>query len=526
VQRRSALQIVHRWSIVECPGIDSVCWISSLKSIMTDASSPKPPHILYITTDQLRPDALSCYGCEAIDTPNLDRLAAEGCLFRKAYCASPICLPSRYTMITGQFPHTNRLYSNLTQNRLSPDQPNLYKELKAIGYRTGHIGKCHYTGAPYKKVVKQATVDEEACKAYYMSLGIDNLYLQNDKNNSQWFYDDYSRECELAGHLEAWRNEIRYSGKQQVFTFPGPAEWHPDSWVGRKAVDYVQTQQGDRPQFLWVSFSGPHYPFDPPAEYLDRVRDDKVGQGHWHPDEFNDPRKIQSGKFHNLPVEERLTNGADGQAGTEVTDEYWFQVRRHYYANVAQIDEYIGKILHQVKEKWGDQVLIVFTADHGELLGDHKMWGKNRCFHEPVFRVPFILKSPTHDYPAETDARVQLPDIMPTMLTHAGHPERIAACDCDGRDLKELIEAGGREYVFCEQDKWMAVSNGRYKYAQCLSFDDERLFELYDLGNDPHELFDLGKKPEAQGIVQHFQGVIVDRFLKEVLGRGKLCGNP
>lgn len=494
---------------------------------MSEAGLNSPPHVVYITMDELRPDALSCYGGEAIETPNLDRLAEEGTLFRNAYCASPICLPSRYTMITGQYPHVNGFFSNQTEKRMEPGRPNLYNELKAAGYRTGHIGKCHYTGAPYSKVARQATIDEEAIKGYTMSLGIDNLLLQNDKNNSQWFLDDYSRELELAGYLEPWRSEIRYSGKNQVFEFPGPADWHPDSWVGRKAVDYIRLQKADVPhraQFLWVSFSGPHYPFDPPAEYLERVRDEKVGLGASDPHEFDDPKKIHSSKFHGLSPEERLIIGAEGQAGNEVPEDYWFQMRRHYYANVAQIDEWIGRILAEVKASWGENVLVIFTADHGELLGDHKMWGKNRSFHEPVFRVPFLMKSPTGSYPKETDARISLIDVMPTILAHAGVPERSAACDCDGRNLEELIAEGGREDVFCEMDKWIAVTDGRYKFVQCLSIEDERLLELYDLEADPHEFHDLAKAPEHQQTVQRFQAKIVDFLLRTLLGRGKLCG--
>jgi len=301
--------------------------------------SPTPRHVVLITMDEMRMDALSCYGCEAIETPNLDRLAAQGTLFRNGYCASPVCLPSRYSIITGQYPHANGFYSNLTEKRMQPGTPNLYNLLRDRGYRTAHVGKCHYTGAPYHLVERKATVDAEPIKGYYMSLGMTHLDLQNDKNNSQWFWDDYSRECELAGYLEPWRNAIRYENNNQVFAFPGPAEWHPDAWVGRKAVEYVTTQEGSRPNFLWVSFSGPHYPFDPPKEYLDRVREDKIGVGHWAPDEFQTPDKVHYFKKKGLKGDECLVFGAEGAFPEERGDEYWFQLRKHYYANIVLMDD-------------------------------------------------------------------------------------------------------------------------------------------------------------------------------------------
>ncbi len=469
--------------------------------------SPLPaPHVVLITADELRADALSCYGCEAIDTPNLDRLAAQGTLFRNAYCASPVCLPSRHSIITGQYPHANGFFSNLTEKRMSPDTPNLYHSMKTAGYRTAHIGKCHYTGAPYHKVVRRATVDEEPIKGYYMSLGIDHLDLQNDKNNSHWFWDDYSRELERAGYLEA-------------------SEWHCDAWVGRKASEYVRTQENTRPNFMWVSFSGPHYPFDPPAEYLARVRDDKVGQGAWHPDEFSQPDKVHYWKFQGATGDDILVQGAEGASAQARSEEEWFQLRRHYYANVALIDEWVGRILEKVEEKWGDNVLVIFTADHGETLGDHKVWGKNRTCYESVFRIPLITRTPTGDYPKETDARVQLVDLMPTLLTQAGRVDLIQKADCDGQDFKAWIDAGGREYVFAEQDKWIAISDGRYKFSQCLTNKDElRLVELYDLTTDPHEFHNLAEDPTHAGVIGRFHGVALDFFLKGVLGRGRLCG--
>ena len=120
------------------------------------------------------------------------------------------------------------------------------------------------------------TLPYDAMSAYYLSLGIDDLDLQDDKQVSVWFYDDYARELDAAGYLAAYRAAIWDRSSAKVFDFPAPAEWHPDAWVGRKAVERIASAPAETPLFTWVSFSGPHFPFDAPAEYLARVAEEHV----------------------------------------------------------------------------------------------------------------------------------------------------------------------------------------------------------------------------------------------------------
>lgn len=183
----------------------------------------RQPAILLITTDQLRRDALGCYGNRAVATPNLDRLAETGTVFDRAYTASPWCLPSRSSIVTGQYPRNHRAYSNFRDCALSPDVPNLYAALGAQGYTIGHVGKCHYAPVPYGETRADRTLPYEEFRDYYVSLGIDHLDLQDDKQVSVWFYDDYARELEAAGHLVAYRDAVWNRDERKVFTFPGPA---------------------------------------------------------------------------------------------------------------------------------------------------------------------------------------------------------------------------------------------------------------------------------------------------------------
>ncbi len=239
------------------------------------------PHIVLITADQLRADALGAYGGRAVPTPNIDRLAASADRYDSAYTVSPWCMPSRSSIVTGQYPHTHRAYSNFRDCRLSPERPTLYSLLREQGYATSHVGKCHYAPVPYGETRPDRTLPYDAFRDYYLSLGIDHLALQDDKQVSVWFADDYSQELEAAGHLEAYRAAVWNRDYAKVFPFPAPPEWHPDAWVGRKAAEFIGTWDASQPLFTWVSLSGPHFPFDAPDAYIDRVDAEPWGRRAW-----------------------------------------------------------------------------------------------------------------------------------------------------------------------------------------------------------------------------------------------------
>lgn len=288
--------------------------------------SDSRPAILLITTDQLRRDAIGCYGGTAVATPHLDRLAADGTVYDRAYTASPWCLPSRASLVTGQYPRSHGAYSNFRDRRLSPSVPNLYTELKGLGYRIGHVGKCHFAPVPYGDTRPDATLPYDDFREYYLSLGIDHLDLQDDKQVSVWFGDDYARELADAGHLASYREQVWNTAAKKVFTFPGPARWHPDAWVGRKATELIAGHTGEEPLFAWVSFSGPHFPFDPPAEYLDRVDLEAAGEPVRRDGEFDDPARIHHRSWKG-PTKGWIESGIN----SEHTDEYWRRLRHHYW---------------------------------------------------------------------------------------------------------------------------------------------------------------------------------------------------
>ena len=478
---------------------------------MSGVSGAKP-NIVLITCDELRADALSCYGNRVISTPNLDGLAARGTRFERAYANSPWCLPSRCSLATGLYPHRNGAYSNFRDVALDPEIPNIYALLRDAGYYSAHIGKCHYAPVPYGETRPNQTLPYDEFRDMYLSLGIDTLALQDDKQVSVWFMDDYARELDAAGYLSAYRDAVWSKENAKVFPFPGPEEWHPDSWVGRKACELLDSYSAAQPLFLWVSFSGPHYPFDAPAEYYERV-DMSLDARVISATEFDDPSRIHSATFHGGPTGAIDGLGqAPGGATKNFSEAYWQELRRNYFANFAQIDDYIGRILASLDSRFGANTLIIFTADHGEMLGNHGLWGKNNCAYEDVWNVPLIVKQQASDEPRASDSMCMLVDILPTCLAAAGLKHDF----CDGIPLDERIDSGGADHVFAEGEGFLAVSDGRFKLTRVAQGERQHT-ELIDLDSDPHEFVNRADEKALQSERARLQAALVDHLMAHSL---------
>lgn len=465
--------------------------------------SPGGPAILLITTDQLRKDALGCYGGQAVATPHLDRLARSATAFDRAYCASPWCLPSRSSLVTGQYPRNHQAYSNFRDVQLSPTIPNLYTTLGASGYQTAHIGKCHYTPVPYGQTRPDETLPYDAFRDYYLSLGMDHLALQDDKQVSVWFYDDYARELAAAGHLEAYRDAVWDREARKVFTFPGPTEWHPDAWVGRKSREWINDYDDDQPMFCWASFSGPHFPFDPPEAYLDRVDEAAIGDPVTKPGEFDDPQRIHHRSHHGPP------GWIESGVNSQYSETYWRRLRRNYLANVALLDDEIGALVQAAEARFGDNLVIVFTSDHGEMLGNHGMWGKGNCFYEDVLSVPLLYRRPDRAAAGtRSDALVSLVDVLPTLVGAAGGE----AGAVDGGDLDDPQH----RHVFSEGEGFQVVTDGHHKLVTVRK-DGAAYTELFDLDRDPHEFEELAGDPEYAQVQRDLQAAALGALLDSVI---------
>jgi len=471
----------------------------------------KKPAILLITCDELRRDSLGLYGNRAVTTPHIDALAASGTRYDNAYTSSPLCLPARCSILTGLYPHNSRAYSNFKDCAISPDLPNLFGLLKQSGYRTAMAGKCHFLPVDYDGAVPDRTLPCDL-KDQYLRLGIDDLALLDGKSVAVWFYDDYSRELDAAGILDEYRR-LTWDKKTHgsVFDFPGPAEWHPDAWIGRKSAEYIGAYEAEDPLFFWASFSGPHYPFDGPVEYQNKVDAAAMGARSFLDGEFDDPARVHHASFHG-PGGIDASNRAPGAACKNFDEDYWTRLQIRYHAMVKQLDDQIGALIDGARKRFGENLLILFTADHGELLGDHGLWGKNNCAYEPVWRVPMTVS-----YPGEpsrvSDAKVSTLDILPTVLTAAGLgvPEGL-----DGRDLRLSEQDGGHRFIFAEAGGFAAVTDGVYKYVHVMQGGQE-FRELYDLSSDPGEFHSFLDSPAHQTVLAEMQNQMIRHFMKDAL---------
>jgi arylsulfatase A-like enzyme len=471
------------------------------------------PHILLITCDELRADFLPTYGGHGlVDTPAIDRLAATSTVFDDAYAPSPLCMPSRYSILTGQYPHHHGLYSNFRDRRLDPRVPNLYNILRASGYHTAHIGKCHYTATDYRKMRRDATTDREPVREFILSLGLDHLDLNNGKNNSIWYWNDYSRELEGTGLLRTYREAVwDHQDTGKSFAFPGPRDWHPDWWCARKAIEHIDCTSKLPATFTWVSFPGPHYPHDPPAEYLDRVHADRLPLLRFDPREFASRDRVQYDAFHGLP----RTRGCEGLGGgkrgfKDIPDDEWRAIQHHYLANIALLDDAIGAVVDRARAAFGGSLKVILTADHGDCMGAHRLWAKNACGYHEVLRVPLIAS--TGAAPGRSTARVSLIDLLPTCCDWSGSP---LPAERDGRSLMRSLEDGGHAYLAASMDGQLIVHDRRWKL---LTDVPTGLIELYDRGSDPDEYVNRALDPSAADELRRLQALSVRMLLDGCLG--------
>ncbi len=413
------------------------------------------PNILLLMTDQQRFDTICAAGYDFMHTPNLDRLVAEGRLYRHAYSPNPICLAARHNLITGLTARHHCFPDNVHEVTTRADLPTLPRILADNGYETRAIGKMHFLPARRHN-------------------GFDKMELMEELPNyrEQDEYAMYLKEAGL-GHIQnihGVRNLLYMLPQRSLI----PEEHHGTFWVGRRTADFIRTNNGRHPFFVWASWIAPHPPFDITDRFAELYENADLPEPH-----------VSQTPLPSLTEENRML-------GDLPTPEYVRRMREVYCAAVSMVDESIGEVLDTLEEtNQLDNTLIIFVSDHGELLGDYGLYQKWQPY-DSCARIPFIVRYPKRTAPGSVcNDLVDLNDILPTVLDAVGldYPGDIPL---PGESLLAEQPSKDRNWQYIEyaegNRRWISILSQEFKYNYYYGGGFEQLF---DMQSDPHETTNL-----------------------------------
>ena len=458
------------------------------------------PNILLILTDQQRTDSLGFMGRTPCQTPNMDRVAGEGISFDRASCSSPLCLPSRASIFTGQYPHQVDMMRNSDTLRVNAT---LTDRLKARGYFTAYAGKWHLepSGGPRalkSKAKKLGLSQFQADSAPAGQRVIDRWFDVAEGQSSA----DYSEWCEQNGLPDGWpvsdpdvrthRTPSMTTPKTKVQNLPPDKTY--DAWVTDIALRFFRDRPREQPFFLVSSWFGPHPPFLIPEPYYSMYDSGGIPEPPNFGPQAGAPRSNTTNFYHQL----FLDHGDDWEA--------WKQSMAVYWGYVTMQDALVGRLLQALEEDDVlDDTLVIFASDHGEMLGSHGQWHKMMPYEESL-RVPLLMRYPKAIQPGlRSTALSSLVDIPATILSVIADtiPD-----EYEGRDLSSAFADGAEfqqdAYRFSEHQPlgdwhnatdFRLVVDERYKYV----WNNDDVNQLFDLQTDPFELVNLHDDPDVAG---------------------------
>ncbi|MBD2843829.1 arylsulfatase [Paenibacillus sp. IB182496] len=465
----------------------------------------KKPNVLLIMADQHRGDTMGCMGHPAVETPNLDWLAAEGTLFRNAYTPCPSCVPARASLLTGMDPwHTGILGMGRGQGQFIDGYAHtLPGELSRAEYHTCAVGKMHFEPQRSLRGFHQTLLDEDGRQ-------LDPGFVSDYQ---QWFDRNKTGDYGIVDHGVDWNSWISRP-------FHAPEFLHPTNWTAQTSLRFLQERDPQRPFFLMMSFCRPHSPYDPPAYYYDLYMNKQLPAaaiGDW-------------AARHDVPRDAANHNAWRGRR----SDEEIRRARAGYYGAVHHIDHQIGLVLNYLtRTRQMNDTLVIYLSDHGDMLGDHHLWRKTYAY-EGSAHIPLIVRQPGRmgrPQRSIVDEPAVLQDIMPTILETAGLD---IPSEVTGRSLLPLIggeAADWREYVhgehstcYADEQETQYVTDGRMKYVWLPRLDEEQLF---DLEADPGERRDVSGDPAYAGQLAQWRQRLVRELEPRANGMaegGRLIG--
>jgi len=452
------------------------------------AQPRRRPNFLFLIADDHAGYVLGSDGNKLAETPNMDRLAAEGTRFAMHYCNSPVCTPSRQSFFTGQMP----CMAGVTRlpTSLSLEKPTIAKQLKAAGYTTGVIGKMH--------------LNRPAGPGLY---GFD--YMMTERELAQaWARDVKPRpipaDIRTKPQWRPFRDPARIWLNAEKLPYPRYDMEMKAAYQVKLASDFLE-QNRSKPFALWVSFHEPHSPYDFPVEDRDRI-----------PASRFTPPKVGPEDAWQIPKIFR-----------ELSDEDKKGIIASYYTSVTYLDRSIGQVLAKLRQlNLEDDTYIVYTADHGYDLGQHGRFEKH-CGYEPALRIPLIMRYPgrirqgvVKDFTEHIDTAPTILDVLNVDPLPVQH----------GRSLKAYAEGrkfdAPRDHIFSQylENEEAFVRTKKWKFIFCSGkrargdgYDIDtptpgRYLRLYDLDKDPGEFTDVAKRNPK--VVEQMENLVLDRFRK------------
>lgn len=462
--------------------------------------------------DQLRFDYLSCYGATHIDTPNLDRLAAKGVQFNKTYVQSPICGPSRMSFYTGRYVRSHGSTWNGFPLRVG--EPTLGDHLRELDVACSLVGKTHMT--PDRAGMARLGIDPTSPIGQRVKECGFDVFVRDDGINHTDYpgrssddYDAYLRRHGMDGDnpWEEWANTavgadgtLKSGWLLETAPLPArvPKEHSETAWLTTRGIEFIEAQ-GDAPWLCHLSYIKPHWPYLVPAPYNDMYSADDL------------PPVVRRDGEHTHPLMQTWANTriCRSFARDNVRD----VVAPVYMGLIKELDDNLGRLFDYLEDSGRmKDTMVVFCSDHGDNMGDHGL-GEKDLFHDCSARIPLIIYDPREQADATrgtvSDALVEGIDLAPTFLEFFGGQAKPHVME--GQSLQPLLhgeKADWRDHCISEYDyatrdarrdvgvdqndaRLVMVFDGRWKYVHVETMRPM----LFDLENDPDELFDLGEDP-------------------------------
>jgi choline-sulfatase len=425
-------------------------------------------NILFVMFDQMAALSLPVYGHPVVQAPHIVRLAARGTLFENAYCASPLCSPSRFAMLTGRLPSRIGAYDNATE--LPASVPTLLHHLRNAGYRTCLSGKMDFTGA-------------------------DQLHGYEERLTTDLSPSDFGwvPDWEHPAQVQPWFHTLH------SVVEAGPCDHslslQYDEEACQQAVHWLHAaanRPDGRPFMLTLSIMHPHDPYQGPRRFWDLYENAEI-----------DPPAEGKRKAKDRNAVERRMFALYDRDEIAISAKHIQRARRAYYAMVSYCDDVLGRLLSALEVSGlADNTIVIVTSDHGDMLGERGLWYK-MTFYERAVRVPLLFAGPGIKPRWRIGEAVSHLDLLPTLAGLVGG--RVGDADLDGRDLTPALKGDALkqgevigEYMGEGYDAPVVmIRRGARKFVHSVTDGPE----LYDLASDPQELRNLALEQEHRGAV-------------------------